>query len=93
MTRVLPVFISKRDSNRFAFEGGGDGAKAKKKPKKEPTNIMKKRLLRGIAIAAVTGFVLALRAQDTTTTDQSQYPTILQQPVDQCLSVVTEAFK
>lgn len=48
---------------------------------------MKKRLIRGFAIAAMTGFVLALRAQDTTTTDQSQYPTILQQPVDQCLPV------
>jgi hypothetical protein len=48
---------------------------------------MKKRLLRGIAIAAMTGFVLALRAQDATSTDQSQYPTILQQPVDQCIPV------
>ena len=48
---------------------------------------MKKCLLRGIAVAAITGFVLALRAQDATTTDQSQYPVILQQPVDQCLPV------
>jgi len=48
---------------------------------------MKKRLLRGIAITAMAGFVLALRAQDATSTDQSQYPTILQQPVDQCLAV------
>jgi len=48
---------------------------------------MKKRLMRGFAIAAMTGFVLALHAQDTTTTDQSLYPTILQQPVDQCLAV------
>lgn len=46
---------------------------------------MKKRLLRGIAITAMAGFVLTLHAQDATTTDQSQYPTILQQPVDQCL--------
>jgi len=46
---------------------------------------MKKRLLRSIAISAMTCFVLALRAQDST--DQSQYPTILQQPVDQCLPV------
>jgi len=45
---------------------------------------MKKRLLRGIAVAAMTGIVLVARAQDSTT-DQSQYPTILQQPVDQCL--------
>ncbi len=52
---------------------------------------MKKRFLRGIAIAAMTGFVLALRAQDATTTDQSQYPTILQQPVDQCLPVGSTA--
>jgi hypothetical protein len=44
---------------------------------------MTKRLLCNIAIAAMTCFVLALRAQDST--DQSQYPTILQQPVDQCL--------
>ena len=52
---------------------------------------MKKRLLRGIAVAAMTGFVLALRAQDATTTDQSQYPVILQQPVDQCLPVGSTA--
>jgi hypothetical protein len=44
---------------------------------------MTKRLLCNIAIAAMTCYVLALRAQDST--DQSQYPTILQQPVDQCL--------
>jgi hypothetical protein len=48
---------------------------------------MKKSLLRGIAVAAMTGFVLSLHAQDATTTDQSQYPVILQQPVDQCLAV------
>lgn len=48
---------------------------------------MKKCLLRGIAVTAMAGFVLALRAQDATTTDQSQYPVILQQPVDQCLPV------
>ncbi len=52
---------------------------------------MKKRLLRGIAIAAMTGLVLTLRAQDATTTDQSQYPVILQQPVDQCLPVGSPA--
>ena len=48
---------------------------------------MNKCSLRGIAIVAMTGFVLALRAQDATNTDQSQYPSILQQPVDQCLPV------
>jgi hypothetical protein len=52
---------------------------------------MKKRLLRGIAIAAMTGFVLTLRAQNATNTDQSQYPVILQQPVDQCLPVGSAA--
>jgi hypothetical protein len=52
---------------------------------------MKKRLLRGIAVAAMTGFVLALCAQDATTIDQSQYPVILQQPVDQCLPVGSAA--
>jgi hypothetical protein len=52
---------------------------------------MKKCLLRGFAIAAMTGFVLTLRAQDATTTDQSQYPVILQQPVDQCLPVGSPA--
>jgi len=51
---------------------------------------MKKRLLRGIAVAAMTGIVLVARAQDTTT-DQSQYPSILQQPVDQCLPVGSTA--
>jgi hypothetical protein len=47
---------------------------------------MKKRLLRGIVVAAMTGMVLAAYAQDTNL-DQSQYPTILQQPVDQCLPI------
>jgi hypothetical protein len=46
---------------------------------------MKKCFLRGIAIAAIAGFVLTLQAQDST--DQSQYPTILSQPVDQCVPV------
>jgi len=45
---------------------------------------MKIRSLRGVAITAMTGFVLALRAQDTTI-DQSQFPVILQQPADQCV--------
>jgi len=44
---------------------------------------MKKRILHGIAIAAMTGLVLTARAQDSNV-DQSQYPTILEQPVDQC---------
>jgi len=44
---------------------------------------MKKRLLRGVAIAAMTGLVLTARAQDST----SQYPTILQQPDDQCVPI------
>ena len=48
---------------------------------------MKKCSLRGIAIVAMTGFVLAVHAQDATNTDQSQFPSILQQPVDQCLPV------
>jgi hypothetical protein len=48
---------------------------------------MKKCFLRGIAVTAMAGFVLTLQAQDATTTDQSQYPVILQQPVDQCLPV------
>jgi len=52
---------------------------------------MKKRSLRGIAVAAMTGFVLTLRAQDATTVDQSQYPVILQQPVDQCLPIGSAA--
>jgi len=46
---------------------------------------MKKCFLRGIAIAAIAGFVPTLHAQDST--DQSQYPTILSQPVDQCVPV------
>jgi hypothetical protein len=44
---------------------------------------MKKHISRGIALAALAGLVLTTRAQDTT--DQSQFPTILTQPVDQCL--------
>jgi len=47
---------------------------------------MKKHVTRGIAALAFAGSVLALHAQDTTT-DQSQFPTILQQPVDDCAPV------
>jgi hypothetical protein len=47
---------------------------------------MTKILLRGIAIAAMTGFVLAARAQDA-----NQYPIILQQPADQCLPLGASA--
>jgi hypothetical protein len=46
---------------------------------------MKKCISRGFALAAIAGLVLAVRAQDTI--DQAQFPTILQQPVDQCLPV------
>ena len=51
---------------------------------------MTKLLLRGIALAAMFGFVLATRAQDATL-DQTQYPIILQQPSDQCLPVGSSA--
>ena len=44
---------------------------------------MMKPILHGIAVAAMTGLVLTAHAQDVN--DQSQYPTILEQPVDQCL--------
>lgn len=47
---------------------------------------MMKHLLRGIAAAAVTCSVFAVRAQDPNL-DQSQYPTILEQPVDQCTAI------
>jgi hypothetical protein len=43
---------------------------------------MKKCISRGFALAAIAGLVLTSRAQDTI--DQSQFPTILSQPVDQC---------
>ena len=49
---------------------------------------MNKRLLRGIAVAAMTGIVLVARAQDATT---DQYPTILQQPLDQALPIGSSA--
>src|SRR4051812_37197915 len=87
--RIADVHLKTRITNRFAFEGGLIRAKAKK-TKKEPKHIMKKRLLRGIAVAAMTGIVLTAHAQDATT-DQSQYPTILEQPVDQCLPVGSPA--
>jgi hypothetical protein len=45
---------------------------------------MKKSLLRGVAVAAMTGMALTVWAQDSNP-DQSQYPTILEQPVDQCV--------
>lgn len=50
---------------------------------------MKKCNLRGIAFAAIAGFVLAAHAQDAI--DQSQFPTITQQPVDACLPVGANA--
>jgi hypothetical protein len=46
---------------------------------------MKKCFTHGIALAATVGLVLATHAQ--TTLDQSLFPTILQQPVDQCVPV------
>jgi hypothetical protein len=49
---------------------------------------MKISLLRGIAIAAMTGIALVAHAQST---DQSQFPTILEQPIDQCLPVGSPA--
>lgn len=83
----MQVFISKRDYSVLLLKKGGVMGLRPKNQITEPIHIMKKRFLRGFAIAAMTGFVLALRAQDTTTTDQSQYPVILQQPLDQCLLV------
>jgi hypothetical protein len=46
---------------------------------------MKKTTLRGIAFAAIAGLTLIVRAQDDT--DQSQFPTITQQPVDECVPI------
>ena len=46
---------------------------------------MKNRTVYGITLIALAATTLAVRGQ--VTTDQSQYPTILQQPVDQCLPV------
>src|ERR1700722_7967844 len=81
------MFISKRENHhRFAFEGGDCRAKAKKQ---QIINIkqtlMKKCSLRGIALAAIAGLALTLRAQDTT--DQSQFPAVVQQPVDGAIPV------
>jgi len=45
---------------------------------------MIKRKLRGAAIAAITIFALAARAQDSGT-GQAQYPIIVQQPEDDCV--------
>jgi hypothetical protein len=50
---------------------------------------MKKCISRGFALAAIAGLFLTARAQDST--DQSQYPTIVQQPVDQCLAMGSTA--
>jgi hypothetical protein len=46
---------------------------------------MKKSSQRGIALVAIAGMVLAVHAQD------AQYPTITQQPLDQCVPVGTTA--
>jgi hypothetical protein len=52
---------------------------------------MKKCNLRGAALTIFAGLVLTVHAQDSI--DQSQFPTILQQPVDQCvLSGTTVTF-
>jgi hypothetical protein len=48
---------------------------------------MKKCTLRGIALIAFAGLAVTTYAQDST--DQSQYPVILQQPVDQCVPAGT----
>jgi hypothetical protein len=49
---------------------------------------MKIHTLRGIALAAIAGLALSVRGQ---TSDQSQYPVIVQQPIDQCLPVGSSA--
>jgi hypothetical protein len=78
------VFISKREKpNRFAFEGGRSGLRPTATNNNNKTTSMKKCLLHGIALAATAGLALGAHAQATT--DQSQFPAILQQPVDQCL--------
>jgi hypothetical protein len=46
---------------------------------------MKQNSLRGIVFAAIAGMVLAVHAQD------SQYPVIVQQPLDQCLALGSTA--
>jgi len=46
---------------------------------------MKKVTLRGVAFAAIAGLALTIHAQSNN--DQSQFPTILQQPVDQCVPI------
>lgn len=46
---------------------------------------MKNSSQRGVALAVLVGTILAVHAQDSI--DQSQYPTILQQPVDTCLAI------
>ncbi len=46
---------------------------------------MNKNSQHGIALAVIAGMVLAAHAQDSL--DQSQYPAILQQPVDACLPI------
>jgi hypothetical protein len=52
---------------------------------------MMKHLLRGIAVAAMTGLTFSTLAQDSTNLDQSEYPTVLEQPVDQCLLLGSSA--
>jgi len=47
---------------------------------------MMKQILRGIAVAAMAGLASIGHAQDTNV-DQTQYPTILTQPDDQCVAI------
>jgi hypothetical protein len=86
------VFFSKRENKTgLLFEGGGDeGLRPKTTKRNRTTHIMKKRLLRGIAVAAMIGLSLTVWAQDPNI-DQSQYPTILEQPIDQCLPLGSSA--
>lgn len=82
---VLRIFIAKRENNdRFDFERGvieGQRPNSNKKP----DQIMKITPLGVIVLTSIASFVLTSRAQNTS--DQAQFPTILQQPVDQCLPV------
>jgi hypothetical protein len=61
-------------------------AEAKTVKTNKPNQVpMKTRSQRGIALIAIAGMALAVHAQDVV--DQSQYPTIVQQPVDACLPI------
>ena len=83
------VHFKTKNQTVLFLTGGVIRAKANNNQKKNRTISMKKCFSRGFALAAIAGLILTSHAQDTNSIDQSQFPTILLQPVDQCVLMGT----